>query len=170
MKGQFTLTLVSLIIALGMSGCVTPTTVPPAEQKYTEIFEFKGIKKNDLFVRANTWFVSKFVSADSVIQFADKDSGKIAGKYYSELAGGVLFFGVRQTIEVDVKDEKVRIVFHSPTSISLGNAFGMAQGKPKAPVGNWGNVVIQQEIDAIYADWKKLAASFKEKLSQDDTF
>lgn len=160
-------TLLPSVLGLILSGCATAPQIPVSEKSYTVIFDVKSVDKNELFVRANTWFVANFVNAESVIQFSDKENGKIAGKYYSELTVGLNYYGVKQMIEVDVKDEKVRIMFENPTTIYLGNAFG-----PKGKVAgfDWGDVYEQKEMDAINSDWRRLAVSLNERLNKKDSW
>jgi hypothetical protein len=47
---------------------------------YSEVMEVQGVSKSDLYLRANTWLARAFKSAKSVIDFQDKEAGKIIGK------------------------------------------------------------------------------------------
>jgi len=49
----------------------------PDTVKQVEVNE----SKNELFVKANNWMVETFIDAKSVIQFTDKESGTVTGKY-----------------------------------------------------------------------------------------
>lgn len=153
------------MLGLVIAGCVTPAT--PSEKTMTVVFDVKGVDKKELFVRANTWFVANFKDAKSVIQFNDKESGKIAGKYYAEVTSGVSIFGTRQMIEVDVKDEKARIVFQDPMMIFLGSAFGT---KGEQAGFDWQDVNQKGVMDAIRVKWQNLASSLEEKLKKADSF
>lgn len=84
-------------------------------QSVQEVVETKG-SKNDLFVKANQWMVKTFNNAESVIQFTDKESGTITGKYmlkqtysvgnnYQYVPNG----GIFAVINIDIKDNKARI-------------------------------------------------------------
>ena len=49
-------------------------------QPMEKVIEVDGAK-NDLYVKANNWMVEQFVNAKSVVQFTDKESGTVTGKY-----------------------------------------------------------------------------------------
>ena len=53
------------------------TVTTPKQEK---ILEIKN-SKNELYIKANQWMVNTFTSAKSIIQFQDKEEGKIMGKY-----------------------------------------------------------------------------------------
>jgi len=72
--------------------------------------------KDELYVKANQWMVKRFNNAESVIQFSDKESGTITGKYmlkqtytiglnYQTIPNG----GIFAIINVDIKENKARI-------------------------------------------------------------
>ena len=44
---------------------------------YTEVVELPNVSKADFYLRANTWFSRAFKSAKNVIDFQDKETGKI---------------------------------------------------------------------------------------------
>ena len=47
---------------------------------YSEIVKVDSTSSPELYLRAKTWFVRNFNSANNVIQLDDKESGKIIGK------------------------------------------------------------------------------------------
>lgn len=69
--------------------------------------------KNELYVKANNWMVDTFTDAKSVVQFTDKESGTISGRYFlgnvvpaSQYGPGINVFA---TIKIRVKDKACRI-------------------------------------------------------------
>lgn len=71
-------------------------------------------QKNDLYVKANNWMVDTFNNAESVIQFTDKESGSITGRYLlgvplqpSKYGDGIKAYA---TIKIQVKDGAGRIM------------------------------------------------------------
>jgi hypothetical protein len=77
---------------------------------------------NELYVRANNWMVETFNNAESVIQFSDKESGTISGRYllgYLTQNSGRVF----ATIKIQVKDGAAKITV-SPESFQY--AVGMS--------------------------------------------
>lgn len=76
-------------------------------------FEING-DKNDLYVRANNWMVETFKSAKSVIQFTDKESGTVSGRYLFKESMQVQGFvntpyDIYAIIKLQVKDNAARI-------------------------------------------------------------
>ena len=148
----------------------TPLTLDltPEQKTYTEVFEVKGVDKKELFVRANSWFATIFSNSESVIQFSDKESGKIIGNYYQEMTNIDSLWGVKQVIEVDVKDEKVRIVIQNLTAAIIGDRM---EGKfifTKAT--NWGETNDLFIIIKTRENWKSLSTSLKNKLNSKDSW
>lgn len=47
-----------------------------------KVVPVEDVSQNELYVRANNWMVGAFTDAKSVVQFSDKESGTITGKYY----------------------------------------------------------------------------------------
>jgi len=72
-------------------------------KKAGDIIEVKG-SKNELYIKSNEWMVRNFNNAKSVIQFQDKEAGKIMGKYRMN-SGPELF----SLISIIVKDNAVKI-------------------------------------------------------------
>ncbi len=57
-------------------------TVASSEKRtFKRIIEVPNRTKNSLYVSANSWFVDIFDYAGSVIEFTDKEQGRIIGKY-----------------------------------------------------------------------------------------
>lgn len=48
--------------------------------RFEEVVQVPGADANELYLRARTWFVDYFKQSDEVIEFEDKESGKIMGK------------------------------------------------------------------------------------------
>ena len=55
-------------------------TIMVSVKKTGDIIEVTG-SKNELYLKSNEWMVRNFNNAKSVIQFSDKEAGKIMGKY-----------------------------------------------------------------------------------------
>lgn len=73
MKTSYFILLISLLLSCTPIKWVTTP-------KVGEIIDVPGTK-DELYIRANQWMVRHFKSAKSVIQFQDKEAGKIMGKY-----------------------------------------------------------------------------------------
>ena len=100
------------VLLLALSSC-------SIQQRFVQIepisqsFEVEGTR-NDLFVKANNWMVETFNNAESVIQFSDKESGSVTGKYL--LKKSVVYDGYKADdasifaiIKLQTKDGAARI-------------------------------------------------------------
>ena len=105
------LTLISLLL---LTSCVV-TQLPTEQTTLEKVINVPGVAQNELYVRANTWFVKTFNSAESVIEFQDKEAGKIAGKYSLNYSLMLSPFRSTQSITVDVKESKARIRIENPS-------------------------------------------------------
>ena len=72
--------LLSLIIGLFVTSCMPLKTTVVQMDAVSDQVQTEG-SKNELYVKANNWMVENFVNAESVIQFTDKESGTVTGKY-----------------------------------------------------------------------------------------
>jgi hypothetical protein len=104
---------VTLILAILMISCGPMMEVKISK---TEKVIETNLTKNEIFVKSNQWMVKTFNNAESVIQFSDKESGTITGKYmlkqlftiglnYQTIPNG----GIFAIINVDIKENKARI-------------------------------------------------------------
>jgi len=121
--------------------------VDPETKKitYTEVVETPGIKQNDLYSRAQTWFAKTYGSSKSVLEIQDKENGKLMGKGITEVSfknppmgtryGGI----VRYTISVLVKDGKYKYsisdLFHEGGTDTQITACGALENEKKPKGG-----------------------------------
>lgn len=106
--------------------------------RYSDVINVENASSNELYLRAKAWFAHSFNSAQNVIQFDDKESGKIIGKGLfsvrtvtlgSHDAGNIKF-----TIEIQVKDGKYKYIitdiWHEPGSSSIVSPGDLTLEKP----------------------------------------
>lgn len=74
-KGLILLLVVITVIAI--SGCVTTTEGAP----FIDIVDVPGKSASELYIEINKWAVEVFQKANSVIEFSDKESATVSGKY-----------------------------------------------------------------------------------------
>lgn len=127
-------------------------------ENHVQVFEDLTGTKDQLFLKANTWMISTFKSAESVIQHSDKQEGAIIGKYLmSGLVQGSQYgtadSRVYAIIDIRVKDNKARIEIK--------------------PQGQWnydssGMTIYDYSKGQAIGDMKNLAKSFHEALLKGD--
>jgi len=112
MKKVIFITLVTLLTSC--SSLMMPI-VPTDQLSKTKIIDNLTESKSDLYVKANKWMIKSFNNAESVIQFSDKESGTISGKYLlfgaitAGLYGANIDSRIFATINVECKDNKAKI-------------------------------------------------------------
>lgn len=93
-------------------GCATTSTnYADITTREARVFNFSGISQTELFIRTNLWFVQSFKSANAVVEFSDKDTGTLAGKFITnQLVTGTLLGPdkVKYIVLVNVKDNAIR--------------------------------------------------------------
>jgi len=115
--------LLTTLLIFSLSGCVIHTVPSTTVTKVISLKE----KQKELYVKANNWMAETFKNSKSVIQFRDKESGTITGRY---LLGTVMIASqqlpaqyVYAIIKIQVKDGASKITL-KPES------FRYAEGNP----------------------------------------
>lgn len=155
-------TLLMLALCVTMISCQFTKRVLATEEQtqYSTVINVEG-SKDDLYTRANEWMVLQFVDADAVIQYQDKESGKIMGKYvgkYNQLdimTAAESYNSYKVVISIDVRDGAARLQFMSPMYYST-------KERKYYPV-RYANTAKQ-----IYADWEALSADLSAYLGKKD--
>jgi hypothetical protein len=105
------LTLISIQILL--LGCVSKQPATPQEMNHEFIVEYTDISKPVLFDRTLKWIANNFRSAKQVVEYQNIESGSIIGNgiTFVQVEGALLGVNLEFTMNIDVKDEKVRYRF-----------------------------------------------------------
>lgn len=146
-----------------LTSCATMMGVKaPVEMRSMEkIVEIPDNSKDELYIKANSWFVETFNSAESVIEFQDKEAGKIMGKYIFSYAEGVYTYNVKQTVDIAIKDNKVKITISNPM-------FKATSGMGETYTNTSYRVLeTQKGIDRARTEWNTLINSLVEYLKTD---
>jgi hypothetical protein len=147
---------------------------------YSEVVETPGVNKNELYVRANTWFTRTFKSAKSVLELQDKEAGKLIGKGLLSVMVKVPIVGatdagtVATTITILCKDGKYKYVIdnlsherpYGPNTEYWVSAGALEKEKPEAGMmrrpnkKEWNDIktAIDKDIMSLTADLKKSMA------------
>ena len=133
------------VVAITAIGCASMSyqKLPPEELVIQEVYELEGMSQKELFEKSMTWMAKAFKSAQDVIQYQDKEAGKIIGKGFmvvGYLAG--MPYDTYFTITLETKDNKARatiedayiqIVTQGKISTSpIDNEYAMKYFKPQA--------------------------------------
>lgn len=113
-----------------------------------ESFQVSDSSKDQLYLDVNTWFVEVFRSAESVIEFSDKEAGRIVGKYVFTHGESL----VRSIIQVDVKDNQCKISFKSPLTMRPGHDI------------DYRNIRTNESLQLVNEKWKELAEGLEKYL------
>lgn len=153
-----------IIIMILLLGCATMMGVKadPEMRTFEKIIEIQGTTKNDLYVKANSWFVDTFNSAESVIEYQDKEAGKIMGKYILFYKEGIYSYMVRQIISVDIKNNKVRFIIKNPYYTITGDALN---GQYIENI-EYRTLDTQAGLKRVHIEWNKLVQSFTNYLNK----
>lgn len=164
MKGKFILLIYSVILAFISLGCATMLgkKADPSMRSYEKKYELPGQTKDQLYIKVNGWFVETFNSAESVIEFQDKEAGKLMGKYVYGYLEGVYAHRVKQVVDISIKDEKIRFKVTNPsykTTSGMGETYHNATYSPLETV---------KGLQKARQKWKKLSYSLNAYLQKDD--
>lgn len=150
--------LSALPLLLVLTSCVTVPDVP-LNDHYEQVIEVPGSSKDILYAATNAWFVERFNSAESVIQFQDKKAGRVMGKY--RFPGSFMY---RTLVSVDVRDDAARIKFYDLSYWDVSILSGQGQWKWVSSL-NAKSRHYYLSRDVI-PKWHKMAASFETRLKE----
>jgi len=133
-----------------------------SDKSIENIINLDGKSKDDIYISANGWFVDNFNSAESVIQFQDKEAGKIMGKYIFELQESTYFFRIKSTISIDIKDNKARVKIYDPMVAVVGDALNGIY--PEAP--SYKSEITVPVMAKAKIRWSELLADLEKNLNK----
>lgn len=148
------ITLVGILFLLiGCGVSYVPVTVEPIE----ETFEVKEQNKELLFSKANSWFALAFQNSKNVIQYSDKKTGVITGRFAIQPQVRSNAYGLQQDnsiysgIQVRVKDNAAKIGVNPDNFTEVHSSLNESYRFTK---------------DSAIAESRKLIASFKAYLQE----
>ncbi len=137
-----------LLVGLSFSSCVVLQEIK--DLNYQKVINNLNQNKEELYVKSNKWMVTVFNNADNVIQFSDKESGTLTGKYLVE--GTISYIGstpidnrVFAILTIEVKDNRAKI------------AIDINKGGRAADL-----VKIKEDINNLMNDFEKAIRENKE--------
>lgn len=149
-----------LLLMILFCSCTSTQRIPVSIDPVISVIQVDG-KKNDLYVKANSWMIEVFTDSKSVIQFKDKEEGIVIGKYLFERTYTYDGYGNRiemdpiyAIINIQVKDDASRISIEP-------NDYFIRQGLIK----NEGLLTKEKAIERI----NDLLSSFETYMKKDLT-
>jgi len=151
------------VVCFCFASCVSLGSDVDGPVEYNEVINVDEMSSDDIYIKANMWFVDAFKNADSVIQFSDKQSGTIKGKYVSDLVlSGYQQYLTTTTITVEVKGGRCRISFTDPSFKEyMVDGYGIRRG---GFTGGDKPVKAQAMADNLQIEWKNLSSSLEKSL------
>ena len=150
--------MIALVFGLMISSCGVPSELAEADMSISEIIEVPDISQDDIYIRANAWFVETFINAESVIQFQDKDEGAIMGKYVHISGTSLGKATITQTVIVNVDDGKAKLIIKNPIVETTVYA-----GYNQMKRGYW----LKGQAANIRREWDKMIADFRKRIQLD---
>ena len=161
MMKKFVLVLIIVLLLCFFASCVSMKSGVVTEDMriYSEVIESPGMKKDAIYVAANSWMTTVFKNANSVIDYSDKGEGKIVGafdKYTYSGPMGLSSTRLRTRLVIEAKDDRYRITFSNPTWQWVGTA-GDSDPKP---------IDREDWIKDMRLSWESLVASLRKFISE----
>ena len=138
--------LILIVAMLVLAGCAGMERAEDANKPIEFVLVVPGKTQEQLFSASKSWIAETFVSGKSVIDDADKDSGRIIakGRVKHPCVKGFACSSASMgfTLRIDIKDGKIRAtytgatVIHPPTS---GYSAGLSyvSGTPESENNIW---------------------------------
>jgi hypothetical protein len=150
---------------------------------YSEVIETPDVSKNELYLRANTWFTRTFKSAKAVLELQDKEAGKLIGNGQLPIFIKVPIVGITDagtvsaTITIMCKDGKYKYAVdnlrherpYGANSQMWVNGGSLEQEKPKVGMigrpskREWNDIKEGTDLDI-----KKLVTGLKSAMAKAD--
>jgi len=116
-----------LISATVAVGCVSLTPEELRKKPFVYVYDVT-LKKDLLFNKSLEWLAISYKSAKAVIELQDKPAGKIIGRGNSSVYYRLDDRKFSYLIQIDVKDNRARIMFSQLEAI--GATYGEGRGAP----------------------------------------
>lgn len=165
-------TFLVIISIWTFSSCSLPESVLISSEldkklnNYQRVIEVPDKDKKNLYLDVNEWLVRNFTKSDEVIEFEDKEAGKISGKYvWRTKIQGQNFssrnrrfdVNIRSTVLVDIKDEKVRVRMENPLYKGINY-----------PEQGYNEIRREETAKRVLDNWEKVTANLKKALLSKD--
>lgn len=131
---------IGLVIFCGCAG--TYEKITPEQARFEKIYQ-TNIPKDKIYEKCLQWIAQYFKSAKAVLEYQDKEAGKIIGNGTTNILNVMVEIPVTFTMEITIKEGKFRIVFDNLIAL-----WGEYHNQPQ-PIQGTKNV---EDIHAKFAD------------------
>jgi len=119
------LTTISSFIFYGCAGM----TVVNNDTELMRVIKVENMSKDEIFVKSMEWFSRTFKESKSVIDYQDKEAGKIIGNgaithYFNMIVNGQVKFSVK----IEAKENRSRITLSNFSSKIIGSSGPAVDG------------------------------------------
>jgi len=106
--------LIAFGIGLLLISCATLPPIPEEQANYSKTYE-TTLSKAEVYNKSLEWIAKTFRSAKAVIEFQDKDQGKIIGNGSVDCPIGPVqtLVSIGFTLTIEAKEGKYRMVFEN---------------------------------------------------------
>jgi hypothetical protein len=123
---------ISIILSSLFLSCMSSPAKLPADQLIIQKIISSEKTKNQIFDSCMEWITKNFRSAKAVIQYQDKNEGKIICKGYTVIKYGMgIPADTYFTLSIEMKDNKARITFEDAYMI-----VNISNSKNESPIDN----------------------------------
>jgi hypothetical protein len=142
---------VLLAFALVFNGCASYEKVADQNSEISKIYDIE-LSKDEIFDGSLQFIAENFTSAKSVIEYQDRDAGRIIGNGSTKVSDGLMDRDATFTMVIDIKDNRYRVSFRS-LQYKAGTAIP------------WGPIEYKTPYDDIAAQLNSLADRLRTYLS-----
>jgi len=124
MKKIFSYTFYLLVITFTFYGCSAASMTPLSnDTTLNKVVEVENMSKEEIFLNSMEWFSTTFNESKSVIDYQDKEAGKIIGNgaishVYATIVSGQVKFSVK----IEIKENRARISLTNFSAKIIGSS------------------------------------------------
>ena len=164
--------IVIAVITMALIGCASVQQIKPEDRTFHRIVEVKGSDKDAIYESSKRWIAHTFNSAKAVIEYQDREAGKIIGNGAIQypcsglecIAKGdwkILF-----TMSIDAKDERFRMTFSNLQLTWPPQYTTPARAGFKGPLSTQGDLDAVKPVLLAFGD--SMAEFIKKPAVSDD--
>jgi|APSaa5957512622_1039677.scaffolds.fasta_scaffold89060_3 hypothetical protein len=116
----FTFIAISTFIFYGCGGGLTAVT---NDTELYRVVEVENMSKDEIFIKSMEWFSRTFKESKSVIDYQDKEAGKIMGNGAITHYFGMIVYGqVKFSVKIEAKESRSRITLSNFSAKIIGSS------------------------------------------------